>query len=292
MERGRLRHIKSVHISERVVQKCLCDKSLVPLLSRSLIYDNGASLKKKGLHFAIRRLKAHLSRYYREHETNEGYCLSIDFSKYFDTIRHDILFDMFKKQIQSPDILKLLNYFILPFGEGMSLGLGSQVCQISAIFYASPVDHHVKDKRGLKYYGRYMDDLYIIHGSREYLKKLLSEIKDVCTSLGITINKKKTKIVKLEQGVKFLKGIYTLNKEGRIISRADPASRKRMRRRLNKFKRIVEEGKMSYKDVYIAYQSWRGNYLKRFDAFHTIRRMDALYMALFINNHQSEVNHG
>ena len=39
------------------------------------------------------------------------------------------------------------------------------------------------------------------------------------------------------------------------------------------------------KDVYSAYQSWRGNYLKRFDAFYTVRRMDSLYNRLFINSH-------
>ena len=31
IERGKERHIKSVHISERVVQRCLCDYSLVPI---------------------------------------------------------------------------------------------------------------------------------------------------------------------------------------------------------------------------------------------------------------------
>jgi hypothetical protein len=54
-ERGKIRHIKSVHISERIVQKCLCDQAPVPLLSNGLIYDNGASVKGKGVHFALRR---------------------------------------------------------------------------------------------------------------------------------------------------------------------------------------------------------------------------------------------
>ena len=40
IERGKERNIKSVHISERVVQRCLCDYSLIPILSRSFIYDN------------------------------------------------------------------------------------------------------------------------------------------------------------------------------------------------------------------------------------------------------------
>ena len=31
MERGKKRHIRSVHITERAVQKCLCDYCIVPL---------------------------------------------------------------------------------------------------------------------------------------------------------------------------------------------------------------------------------------------------------------------
>ena len=292
MERGRLRHIKSVHISERIVQKCLCDQALVPILSRSLIYDNGASLKNKGLHFAVRRLITHLTEYYREHKTNSGFCLSVDFSKYFDNIPHDILFREFRKNIRDQRILKLLHDFITPFGNGISLGLGSQVSQISAIFHASPIDHHCKEKYRLRYYGRYMDDLYLIHPGKKYLLECLEDIKRLCASLGITVNTKKTKITKLKDGVHFLKGIYTLKENGKIVRRADPQSRKRMRRKLRKFKGLLDQGKMTPRDVYTAYQSWRGNYRRRFDAFHTIKRMDALYMELFINNHLSEVNHG
>jgi len=47
-ERGKTRHIKSVHISGRVVRKCPCDEILTPILSRPLIHDNGASIKGKG----------------------------------------------------------------------------------------------------------------------------------------------------------------------------------------------------------------------------------------------------
>lgn len=40
VERGKPRHIRSVHISERVVQRCLCDYCLVPMLSRSFILEH------------------------------------------------------------------------------------------------------------------------------------------------------------------------------------------------------------------------------------------------------------
>jgi hypothetical protein len=292
MERGRLRRIKSVHISERVVQKCLCGQSLVPILSRSLIYDNGACLRNKGLHFAVRRLIRHLAKYYRRYKTGRGYCLSADFSKYFDSVPHDVLFRAFQKHIKDRRILNLLHDFIAPFGDGVSLGLGSQVSQISAIFHASPVDHGIKDVRSIKFYGRYMDDLYILSPDKEYLLECLENIKKICAGLGVKINERKTRIRKLKDGVHFLKGIYALSEEGKVIRRADPESRKRMRRKLRKFKSMLEAGKMSSADVYKAYQSWRGNYRRRFDAYHTVRRMDALYTALFINSHEQEVYHG
>lgn len=284
MERGRLRHIKSVHISERVVQKCLCDQVLVPLLSRSLIYDNGASLEKKGLHFAIRRLITHLSRFFRRNgHSNSGYCLSVDFSRFFDTIRHDALLQMQGRVIQDRRIIKLVRDFITPFGDGKSLGLGSQVSQISAIFYLNKMDHYIKEVLRIKYYGRYMDDLYLIHRDREYLVRCLDAIIRICSPLGITVNTRKTRITKLKDGVRFLKGIYSLNEKGKIIRRADPDSRKRMRRKLGKFRKLCEQGRISCADVYTAYQSWRGNYLKRFNAYHTVRRMDRMYNRLFIN---------
>lgn len=52
MERGKKRYIRSVHITERAVQKCLCDYCIVPIYSSSFIYDNSASLKHRGMDFS------------------------------------------------------------------------------------------------------------------------------------------------------------------------------------------------------------------------------------------------
>lgn len=92
VERGKPRHIRSVHISERVVQRCLCDYCLVPMLSRSFIYDNGASLRGKGYDFAVSRVTHFLAEHYRKHG-REGYVLVFDFSKYFDTAQHEPVFE-------------------------------------------------------------------------------------------------------------------------------------------------------------------------------------------------------
>lgn len=77
MERGKKRHIRSVKVGERVVQRCLCDNALVPVLKRTFIYDNGACMRNKGYTFTVRRLCQHLREHYRKHG-NQGYILLFD----------------------------------------------------------------------------------------------------------------------------------------------------------------------------------------------------------------------
>jgi hypothetical protein len=285
-ERGKIRHIKSVHISERIVQKCLCDNVLTPVLTYPLIYDNGASVESKGVHFAIRRLITHLCRFYRQNGfSNDGYALLIDFSKFFDNVRHDVLFALLDRHITDLRILDLVCRFISVFGPGKSLGLGSQVSQIAAIFYPNELDHVIKEKLRIKFYGRYMDDLYLIHADKDYLRYCLARIEEFCNTLGIIINKKKTRIVKLSSGVNFLKGKYRLLPSGKVLRLPDKDSSKRIRRKLRKFKSLIASGKMSFADLRTAYQSWRGNYIKRFNDYYRIGHLDRLYNELFINIH-------
>jgi hypothetical protein len=285
-ERGKIRQIKSIHISERIVQKCLCDQVLVPLLSNPLIYDNGASIKGKGVSFSIKRFIAHLSNFYRQNNySNNGYALLIDFKKFFDNVDHQVLFKLLDDVIHDERIRTLTRKFISVFGEGKSLGLGSQVSQICAIFYPNRLDHFIKEILRVKYYGRYMDDLYLIHADKEYLEMCLERICEVCDTLKITINVKNTQIVKLSRGVLFLKGKYTLLPSGKVLRRPCKDSAKRMRIKLKKFKALIDNGKMKFDDLRTSYQSWRGTYKKRFNAYHQVRYMDKLYHDLFVSNH-------
>jgi hypothetical protein len=282
-ERGKRRHIKSVHISERVVQKCLCDQVVVPILTNGLIYDNGASIKNKGLDFAVRRLITHLGKFYRANGfSNDGYALLIDFSGYFDSINHKILEGLYAKKIKDERVLNLLHNFISVFGDGVSLGLGSQVSQISAIYLPNKVDHSAKEKLGIKYYGRYMDDLYLIHKDKEYLQYCLAEIEKICHELKLSINKKKTRIARLDNGIIWLKGKYTLLPSGKILKRPCKGSAQRQKRKLRKFRTLLDKGKINFENIRESYQSWRGNFMKRFHAYHQVRYIDRMYWNYFI----------
>lgn len=282
-ERGKMRHIRSVHISERVVQKCLCTEVLSPILERPLIYDNGASIRGKGTYFATSRLVTHLRRFYRANgNSNDGYALIIDFRKYFDSIDHKVLADQLGRYIKDVHIRKLLWSFIQAFGPEKSLGLGSEISQICAVFFPNRLDHFIKENLRIKYYGRFNDDMYLIHHSKEFLKDCLNKIRRVCEELGITLHDKKTRIVRLTQGINFLKGRYILTSTGKILKLPNRDSTLRMRRKLKKFKGLCDSGFMKPSDICTSYQSWRGCYKKRFDAYFRIKRMDRLYNGLFL----------
>lgn len=277
-ERGKRRHIKSLHISDRVLQRALCDNILAPLTRKHLIYDNGASVKGKGIEFTRKRLQAHLEKFYRRYGRN-GYVLQIDFSKYFDNIDHKELLRMFSKLVDDADVMRLFTELVETFGD-RGVGIGSQISQIIGIYYPTEIDNWCKIVRGCRYYGRYMDDTYILHQSKEFLRGLLAEIERLCAKLGIIINRKKTQIIKLTQGFIFLKIRYVYGKRGRIIKIPCRKSITRERRKLRKFRNLVFAGRMKPEEVRDQYRSWRGNII-RYNAYKSIRATDALYKSLF-----------
>lgn len=280
-ERGKERYIRSVHISERVVQKSVNKNCLLPILSTSLIHDNGASLKGKGVDFTHKRLTQHLREFYKEYGT-DGYILLLDFSGYFDNILHEPIFEELEKKIFDERIINLTKQFVVPFGE-KSLGLGSETSQILAINYPNHIDHYIKEVLKIRGYARYMDDSYLIHHDKEYLKYCLEEIKRMCDEIGIKLNPNKTQIVKLTHQFTFLKTKYSFTKTGKVLRRVSRAAVTRMRRKMKKFKKLYNQGLMTLDDINCSYQSWRG-YLKRKDSYTTLCSLNKLYNDLFAHD--------
>ena len=317
-ERGKTRHIKSMHISDRVVQRSVCDNVLVPELERYLIYDNGASMKGRGIHFARKRLSTHLHKYFRKNGSNEGYILLIDFTKFFDNICHEPLVKEMRSKIGNDETMNFVAKFIDTFridvsymtdeeyagclktiynaleyaeidkskltGEKYmkkSVGIGSQISQISGVFYPTRIDTYCKVVKSLKYYGRYMDDIYIIHRDKEYLKELLTQIQKMCDELGLFINPKKTQIIKLSKGFTFLKIKYILTDTGKVVERISRDGITRMRRKLKKLRKKLDAGEVAFEDIRCAYASWRGD-KKHYDSYTTLKNMDKLFNELFI----------
>lgn len=289
MERGKLRHIRSVTIRERVVQRCLCDYCLVPILSNRFIYDNTASLKGKGYLFSWNRVSKHLHDFYKKYNTN-GYILLFDFHGYFESIPHSLLQSIISDNLHDDKLKKLAMHFVEAFPGKKGLGLGSQISQILALAAADSLDHYIKEVLRIKYYGRYMDDGYLMSNSKEYLQHCLKLIKQKCDELGLELNIKKTQIMPITNFT-FIKTRFFLQKSGKVVRKIYRNSVLRMRRKLKKLKLLLEKKpNLTLNDIYNSFQSWK-SYALKFNARKTILSMVQLFINLFPNN-QGGNNYG
>ena len=277
-ERGKVRHISSVHFRERVVQKALCTYAFSPVISRSLITDNGASQKGKGTTYAINRITSHLRKHCYKNG-NKGYILLIDFKSYFDNINHEKLKEVFRKFFDDEKILKYTDDFINAFGD-KGLGLGSETSQTGAIVFINDIDHFIKEKLSIKAYGRYMDDSYIILPSKNALEDVLQCLIKKYEEFGITVNKKKTYITDLKHGFMFLKTRFYITDTNFAIKKACRDSIVRERRKLKRQAKLYEQGILTKDDIHTSFVAWEGS-LKRKHAKTSVRNMKLLYNSLF-----------
>ena len=140
---------------------------------------------------------------------------------------------------------------------GKHLNIGDQVAQTAGIAYPIRIDNYVKIVKGVKPYGRYMDDSYAIHESKEFLEELLEDIIEIAEELGITVSRKKTRICKLSEHWRFLQVQYSLTDTGRVIQKINPKRLTEMRRRLKKVAPKMTE--VEFTDYYT---SWFKNHYR------------------------------
>lgn len=317
-ERGKNRHIMSVDFRDRVPVHALVKNVLSPELRKFIIYDNCASLKGRGVDMQRNRLKVHLMKYYRMHGTNEGYILIGDFSKFFDNLDHELmleelhkhfdddtvayvekLLDQFKIDVsflsdkeyeENKDALyNSLEYYLsvpkeLRTGEKFyykSVGIGSELSQILGIFFPTPIDNFCKIVRQCKFYGRYMDDFYTIHKSKEFLLNLLEGIKKIAEKLKLHLNLKKTRIVKLTRQFTFLKIRYRLFKGGKVLMRLTSDTFHREHRKLKKLYKKMKLDIIPYKDIENQFKSWRGN-ASKYHNHEAVRNLEKIFNQIFV----------
>ena len=186
------------------------------------LHDNCASIKGRGISQQRKRFEIRLHKYYQLYG-NDGYILFGDFSKFYDNIIHEIakrellklfnddefidwlltlIFKGFQIDVSYMsdeeyetcmiDTFNKLEYRNIPkeklTGEKWmekSVNIGDQLSQVIGIYYPYPIDNYVKYVRQQKFYGRYMDDWYIMNPSKEELENLLENVCKIAAELGI-----------------------------------------------------------------------------------------------------------
>lgn len=313
-ERGKTRYIHGNTIKDRVVRHNLCDNILTPAMNKLLIYNNGASQKGKGISFTRAQFEKHLHNFYLKHHNNDGYILLLDFSKFYDNISHakvkemfssmldtesnwlfDLIIDSFRTdithfpQVNPDDKFDSIAFHQLEPDNSVTyltrylnkgIDIGDQTSQNIGVFYATKIDKYVTVARGHRWYGRYMDDIYVIHDDLRYLNETLVGIRDIAEELGLFINDKKTRICKLSSTYKFLQIKYSLQASGRVIRRINPESVTRERQKLKAYKRLADKKLLQYDAIKQAYKSWICNYHSIMSK-KQLSNMQSLYTSLF-----------
>ena len=185
---------------------------------------------------------------------------------------------MTRKYIKDPDILWLVD-LIVDSTENPGIPIGNQTSQWFAVMYLSGMDHFIKEKLGIRYYGRYMDDFYLIHEDKAYLQYCRGEIEQYVARLGLRLNKK-TNIFPLRNGIDFL-GFHTyLTESGKIIRKVRRSSKCNAQRKLKKQRGLLDREKISLSDIEQSYGSWR-SHAEKGNCYHLIQKTDSLFQNLF-----------
>lgn len=317
-ERGKIRHICATPIYDRVPVRSFCDNVLIPTLRPYLIYDNCASLKDRGIDRQRNRMKVHLQKYFRQQHTSQGYILQGDFSKFFDNLDHDKIIQAISEKLQDSDSLEFLKLvlksFCLDFSNcseveleayrngtkvinslnfrkattdttktiAKGVEIGSEVSQIIGVFYPYKLDNYIKIVKGCKFYGRYMDDFYVVHRDKVFLENLLKDIQAISERLGLHLNLKKTHIRPLNRTFVFLKTKYTLTVTGKVVMSLCSDTFKREAVKLRKFKKLYLNEKLTLDTIILQFKSWRGSVTRRqFHNYKAVKQLDNLFFQLF-----------
>jgi len=167
------------YFPDRIVHHCIM-QVLEPIWIKILIADTYSSIKDRGIHKGVKRIKKALT-----DTPNTQYCLKLDIRKFYPSINHEILKSIIQKKIKCPDTLSLLDE-IIDSAEGVPIG--NYLSQYFGNLCLTYFDHWLKETKHCKYYFRYCDDMVILHANKQHLSQLKEEIENyLSSSLNLTL---------------------------------------------------------------------------------------------------------
>lgn len=152
---------------DRIVHHAIMNV-LEPMFVATFTKDTYSCIKGRGIHAASNAMTEAL-------KDIEGtrYCLKLDIKKFYPNVDHAILKHLLRKKIKDQELLWLMDGII---DSAPGLPIGNYLSQYFANFYLSYFDHWIKEKKLVKYYFRYADDIVILAPDKAYLHRALKGI--------------------------------------------------------------------------------------------------------------------
>ena len=231
---GGIRKLGIPTVIDRLIQQAISQKLMPiyePLFSDgSYGYRPGRSAKD-----AINRVQEYAEEGYR-------YAVSLDLSQYFDTLNHERLLNLLRKEIKDERVIQIIKRYlrsgVMEHGVVMETEKGSpqggNLSPLLANIYLDEFDKEF-EKRGVPCV-RYADDIVLLARSERAAKRLLeTSTKYLEQELKLTVNREKSKVTSVFaiRNFKFLGFALGRNGNG-IYIRVHPKSWEKMKARLKR----------------------------------------------------------
>ena len=274
------RKIFKLPFRDRVVHWAIM-QVIEPFIVSNLTTDTYSAIPERGIHKGLTKLQAAM---WNDPEECK-YCLKLDARHYYQSINHNILKEKYSRMFNDNELLWLLNEIIDSIQTAdiedltaiylleedidpeTGIPIGNYLSQYSGNYYFSSFDHWIKERKYVKYYFRYMDDIVIFGKTKEELFTLKKEI-DVYFSNELKLNIKGNWQVfpSYVRGVDFL-GYrtfykYTLLRKSTCLE---------MKKKMTAIRNKVESGNMMNYSEWCSINSYKG-WLKYADTFRLYRK--------------------
>lgn len=259
---GGVRKLGIPTVIDRVIQQAIAQQ-LQPIFEPLFSDGSYGYRPKRSAQQAIQKVKAY---------AEQGYvhAVEIDLSKYFDTLNHDLLLKLLRRQIHDKRVIELIkrylksgvmeNGILIRTDEGSPQG--GPLSPLLANIYLNEFDQEM-ESRGVKII-RYADDIVVFAKSKRAAKRLLETCRRYLEGkLKLKMNVQKSKVVSV-LAVKHFKFLgFCLGKNGKgIYIRAHRESLVKAKRKLKELTRR-NQGKnvrMVFEKVKSFIQGWLGYY--------------------------------
>ena len=234
-----------------------------------LIREATANTRGRGTDYAVDRLRKDLRSFWLKHR-RPPYILKADIHSFFASIPHDRVLKLIGRYIEDPDVAEIMRRFVALTPRGLPLGL--QQSQLLANLYLSEMDHRLKERLRVAYYGRHMDDFYVLCRTRDEAEHILAWVRDYVESIGLELN---PKTAVLYRSFDYLGFRFTVSNTGKIIVRVARGKIQSKRRHLRKLVHQLSAGEITPEQMEAAYFGWRQHATKAKNARTQVLNMDA-----------------
>jgi hypothetical protein len=212
-------------VVHHVIYDAICDR-----FHRRFIRDSYACIPGRGTHDGLRRISG-FARSITRNWTRPAWFLKADIANFFNSIDRDILIGLVERHVTEDWLRALIRQVALhdprpgavfrssralfdrvprhksllhaPPGKG--LPIGNLTSQFFANVYLNELDQYVKHRLCARYYGRYVDDIVLLHDDPRVLNSWYDQIDGFLQErLALRLHPRKKHLNRLEAGVDFI----------------------------------------------------------------------------------------